>query len=175
MPLGGRMPTSERGLDGVTTEYSDVALAGDGVERLLTELFTEALGQAHRRTVDRGGCLRDPVGRAPHGDVARRLLDGRHRGLALPSVRQRSPRRAQHGAGAYSSRGPRRLLPDRWRLVRVVDLGTPALERARRADDHDPVPERALRRELAASGGASVGEDGALGGTQTTLRRRLSR
>jgi hypothetical protein len=35
------MPTTERGLDGVTTEYSDVAVVGDGVERLLTELFTE--------------------------------------------------------------------------------------------------------------------------------------
>jgi hypothetical protein len=35
------MPTIERGLDGVTTEYRDVAVEGDGVERLLTELFTE--------------------------------------------------------------------------------------------------------------------------------------
>lgn len=35
------MPTIERGQDGVTTEYSDVAVAGDGVERLLTELFTD--------------------------------------------------------------------------------------------------------------------------------------
>jgi hypothetical protein len=33
--------TVERGLDGVTTEYRDVVVAGDGVERLLTELFTE--------------------------------------------------------------------------------------------------------------------------------------
>src|SRR5881409_1820330 len=33
--------TIERGLDGVTTEYRDVVVAGDGVERLLTELFTE--------------------------------------------------------------------------------------------------------------------------------------
>jgi hypothetical protein len=41
MPLEGRMPTIERGQDGVTTEYSDVAVAGDGVERLLTELFSE--------------------------------------------------------------------------------------------------------------------------------------
>jgi len=35
------MPTTERGLDGVTTEYSEVTVVGDGVERLLTELFTE--------------------------------------------------------------------------------------------------------------------------------------
>jgi hypothetical protein len=35
------MPTIERGLDGVTTEYRDVAVEGDGVERLLTELFTK--------------------------------------------------------------------------------------------------------------------------------------
>ena len=35
------MPTIERGQDGVTTQYSDVAVAGDGVERLLTELFSE--------------------------------------------------------------------------------------------------------------------------------------
>jgi len=35
------MPTIERGQDGVTTEYSDVAVAGDRVERLLTELFSE--------------------------------------------------------------------------------------------------------------------------------------
>ena len=33
--------TVERGLDGATTEYHDVAVEGDGVERLLTELFTE--------------------------------------------------------------------------------------------------------------------------------------
>lgn len=37
----GSAPTVERGLDGATTEYHDVAVAGDGVERLLTELFTE--------------------------------------------------------------------------------------------------------------------------------------
>jgi hypothetical protein len=35
------MPTIERGADGVMTEYGDVAVAGDRVERLLTELFTE--------------------------------------------------------------------------------------------------------------------------------------
>ena len=34
-------PAIERGLDGTTTEYQDIAVAGDGVERLLVELFTE--------------------------------------------------------------------------------------------------------------------------------------
>jgi hypothetical protein len=36
-----RTPTVERGLDGTTLEYHDMAVAADGVERLLTELFTE--------------------------------------------------------------------------------------------------------------------------------------
>src|SRR5712691_8298056 len=40
MPEGSAR-TVERGLDGVTTEYHDMAVEGDGVERLLTELFTE--------------------------------------------------------------------------------------------------------------------------------------
>jgi len=31
----------ERGLDGTTTEYHDMAVAGDGVEQLLVRLFTE--------------------------------------------------------------------------------------------------------------------------------------
>src|SRR4029453_15008924 len=34
-------PAIERGLHGTTTEYQDIAVAGDGVERLLVELFTE--------------------------------------------------------------------------------------------------------------------------------------
>jgi hypothetical protein len=33
--------TIERGLDGSATEYHDVPVEGDGVERLCTELFTE--------------------------------------------------------------------------------------------------------------------------------------
>jgi len=37
----GRVHTVERGLDGTATEYHDMAVEGDGVERLLTELFTE--------------------------------------------------------------------------------------------------------------------------------------
>ena len=37
----GTAPTIERGLDGTTTEYQDMAVAGDEVERLLVELFTE--------------------------------------------------------------------------------------------------------------------------------------
>jgi hypothetical protein len=32
----GRMPTIERGPDGVTTEYRAVAVEGDGVERRYT-------------------------------------------------------------------------------------------------------------------------------------------
>src|SRR5207244_10223549 len=36
-----RVHTVERGLDGTATEYHDMAVEGDGVERLLTELFTE--------------------------------------------------------------------------------------------------------------------------------------
>ena len=34
-------PTIEHGLDGTTTEYHDMAVAGDSVERLLVELFAE--------------------------------------------------------------------------------------------------------------------------------------
>jgi len=34
-------PTIERGLDGTTTEYHDMAVAGDEVETLLVRLFTE--------------------------------------------------------------------------------------------------------------------------------------
>src|SRR5438094_9888706 len=34
-------PTIEHGLDGTTTEYHDMAVAGDEVEQLLVELFTE--------------------------------------------------------------------------------------------------------------------------------------
>ena len=34
-------PEIERGLDGTTTEYHDVAVAGDGIERLLVQLLTE--------------------------------------------------------------------------------------------------------------------------------------
>src|SRR2546425_8715517 len=37
----GTAPTIERGLDGTTTWYHDMAVEGDAVERLLTELFTE--------------------------------------------------------------------------------------------------------------------------------------
>src|SRR5438128_10843511 len=37
----GTTPTIEHGLDGTTTEYHDMAVAGDEVERLLVELFTE--------------------------------------------------------------------------------------------------------------------------------------
>ena len=37
----GRAHTIERGLDGTETAYHDMAVEGDGVERLLTELFTE--------------------------------------------------------------------------------------------------------------------------------------
>jgi len=37
----GRVHTIERGLDGTETEYRDMPVEGDGVERLLTELFTE--------------------------------------------------------------------------------------------------------------------------------------
>ncbi|PYN21278.1 MAG: hypothetical protein DMD99_20210 [Candidatus Rokuibacteriota bacterium] len=37
--------TIERDLDGTTTEYHDMAVEGDGVERLLTELFTEHWAQ----------------------------------------------------------------------------------------------------------------------------------
>jgi hypothetical protein len=40
MPEGSAR-TVERGLDGTATEYHDMAVEGDGVERLLTELFTE--------------------------------------------------------------------------------------------------------------------------------------
>jgi hypothetical protein len=34
-------PTVEHGLDGTTTEYHDMPVAGDGVEQLLVGLFTE--------------------------------------------------------------------------------------------------------------------------------------
>src|SRR3989442_5207901 len=37
----GRAPTIERELDGTTTKYDDVPVAGDHVERLVRELFTE--------------------------------------------------------------------------------------------------------------------------------------
>jgi hypothetical protein len=33
--------TTEKELDGTTTEYEDIAVGGDRIERLLTELFTE--------------------------------------------------------------------------------------------------------------------------------------
>src|SRR6267378_5454946 len=36
-----KVRTIERELDGVTTEYYDVDVRGDRIERLLTELFTE--------------------------------------------------------------------------------------------------------------------------------------
>src|SRR2546426_7891750 len=36
----GRVHTVERGLDGTATEYHDMAVEGDGGERLLTQLFT---------------------------------------------------------------------------------------------------------------------------------------
>ena len=34
-------PVVEHGLDGTTTEYNDMPVAGDGVEQLLVRLFTE--------------------------------------------------------------------------------------------------------------------------------------
>ena len=34
-------PAVEHGLDGTTTEYHDMAVAGDAVEQLLVRLFTE--------------------------------------------------------------------------------------------------------------------------------------
>ena len=37
----GPAPEIERGLDGTTTEYHDMAVEGDAVERLLVQLFTE--------------------------------------------------------------------------------------------------------------------------------------
>jgi hypothetical protein len=37
----GPAPAIERGLDGTTTEYHDMAVGGDGVEALLVRLFTE--------------------------------------------------------------------------------------------------------------------------------------
>jgi len=41
VPTTARAPTVEHELDGTTTEYDDVPVAGDHVERLLRELFTE--------------------------------------------------------------------------------------------------------------------------------------
>src|SRR5207237_328275 len=54
------------------------------------------------------------------------------------------------------------------------DVGAQALERARRTDDHGPVPEPALRCRVAPPGGAALGEDRALARAQAQVRRRLT-
>ncbi|MBI2160342.1 MAG: cobalamin biosynthesis protein [Candidatus Rokubacteria bacterium] len=59
--------------------------------------------------------------------------------------------------------------------MRPADVGAQALERPRRADDHDPLPEPPLRRALAAAPRAAVGEDGALARAARPLRGRRVR
>src|SRR6266511_957223 len=133
----GRVHTIERGLDGTETEYHDMAVEGDGVERLLTELFTEHWAKLTVGPLIEGAAYEIQFASAPTVPT----LDGY---LTVDT-----------GAWHFhlcvnAPRGARRLLADGRGLLRGDDVGTQALERSRRADDHDSVPEPALRRGLAA-------------------------
>jgi len=60
-----RAATSERELDGTTTEYDDVPVTDDHIERLLRELFTEHWAQITVGPIIQGAAWEIRFGQAP--------------------------------------------------------------------------------------------------------------
>src|SRR5881397_4444557 len=103
--------TVERGLDGATTEYHDMAVEGDGVERLLTELFTEHWAKLTVGPLIEGAAYEIQFASAPKvttldgyltvdtGPWHFHLCVNDHRGIAARSSRASGAWRAPHSSG----------------------------------------------------------------------------
>jgi hypothetical protein len=130
--------------DGTSTTYHDVDVAGDRVERLLTEVFTR-----HWASISAG-----PV------------IEG-----AAYEIRFTAPPTLSMLDGyPHPPRGPRRLLRGGGGHVRPRLVGPAALERPRRADDHGLLPEPMAGGRRRAADRAGVGAPGRLAGSPRPVR-----
>ena len=138
-------PAIEHGLDGTTTEYHDMAVEGDGVERLLVQLFTEHWAELTVGPLIEGAAYEIQFATPPKVT----MLDGYltvdtgawHFHLCV------NDHRGTHSAELARIRRVARaaFFKTEGGVVRARHLGPQGLERPRRADDHGPLPESSLR------------------------------